>query len=72
MKRKKINWIAVGNLVGFIGSLLVIVETTYKLVIEPLFTNKMVGLTSFGLLVLILAFIVCGSCFNYFEERLNK
>lgn len=72
MKRKRINWIAVGNLVGLLGGLFVIGETTYKLIVEPLFTNKMVGLTAFGWLVLILAFIVFGSCYNYFEERLNK
>ena len=43
-----------------------------EIAIKPFFTNEPMALTSFGLIVLILAFIVCGSNFNYFDEKLSK
>lgn len=70
--KKKLNWIVVGNMVGFIGGLLVILDTMYQLLFKPLFVNRMITLTPFGLIVLILAFIVCGANFNYFDERITK
>ena len=69
-KKKKLSWVAVGNMVGLIGSALVMLDTVYQIAIKPFFTNEPMALTQFGLIVLILAFIVCGSNFNYFEERL--
>lgn len=69
-KKKKLSWVAVGNMVGLIGSALTILDTFYVIVVKPFFTNEPMALTPFGLIVLILAFIVCGSNFNYFEERL--
>lgn len=64
MKKKKLNWVAVGNMVGLIGSTLFILDTMYQAIF------KMQTLTYFGLGLTIIAFIVCGSNFNYFEERL--
>lgn len=63
-KKKKLSWVAVGNMVGLIASTLVILETMYQVIF------KMQTLTYFGLGLTIVAFIVCGSNFNYFEERL--
>ena len=62
--KKKSSWVAVGNMVGLIGSALYILETTYQVIF------KMQSLTYFGLGLTIVAFVVCGSNFNYFEERL--
>ena len=69
-KKKKLSWVAVGNMVGLIGSALAILDTVNEIVIKPFFTNEPMALTPFGLIVLIIAFIVCGANFNYFEERL--
>ena len=63
-KKKKLNWVAVGNMVGLIASILVILDTMYQVIF------KMQTLTYFGLGLTIVAFIVCGSNFTYFEERL--
>lgn len=66
MKKKyKLNWVAVGNLIGLISSLLFILNTCYHLIF------KMQTLTYFGLGLTIIAFIVLGSNFNYFDERIN-
>lgn len=61
--KKKLNWIAVGNMVGLIASTLVILESVYQVIF------KMKSLTYFGLGIVIIAFIVCGANFNYFEEK---
>lgn len=63
-KKKKLSWVAVGNMVGLIASTLVILESMYEVIF------KMKSLTYFGLGIVIVAFIVCGANFNYFEERL--
>ena len=65
MKRYKLNWVAVGNLIGLISSVLFILNTAYNLIF------KMQTLTYFGLGLTIIAFIVCGSNFTYFEERID-
>ena len=62
--KKKLSWVAVGNMVGLIGSVVYILDTMYHIIF------KMQTLTYFGLGLIIVAFIVCGSNFNYFEERL--
>ena len=65
-KKKKFSWVAVGNMVGLLSSILVILESMYQVIF------KMQTLTYFGLGVLIVAFIVCGANFNYFDEKLSK
>lgn len=65
-KKKKLSWVAVGNMVGLIASILVILDTMYEVIF------KMQTLTYFGLGVVIVAFIVCGANFNYFDERWGK
>lgn len=64
-KKYKLNWVAVGNLIGLISSLLFILNTLYHLIF------KMQTLTYFGLGLTIIAFIVFGSNFTYFEERID-
>ena len=66
MKKKKLNWKAVGNMVGLIGSIVYILDTMYQVIF------KMQTLTYFGLGLTIVAFIVCGANFNYFEERWER
>ena len=66
MKKRKLNLISVGNMVGLIASTLVILESMYHVIIG------MKTLTYFGLGVVIVAFIVCGANFNYFDEKLSK
>ena len=63
-KKKKFSWVAVGNMVGLLSSILVILESMYQVIF------KMQTLTYFGLGVVIVAFIVCGANFNYFDERI--
>lgn len=70
--KKKLSWVAVGNMVGLISSALVILDTVYQIIIKPFFTNEPMALTQFGLITIILAFIVCGANFNYFEERMER
>ena len=65
-KKKKFSWIAVGNMVGLLSSILVILESMYQVIF------KTQTLTYFGLGVVIVAFIVCGANFNYFDEKLSK
>ena len=65
-KKKKLRWVAVGNMVGLIGSIVYILDTMYQVIF------KMQTLTYFGLGVVIVAFIVCGANFNYFDEKLSK
>lgn len=65
-KKKKFSWVAVGNMVGLIASTLVILESMYHVIIG------MKTLTYFGLGVVVVAFIVCGANFNYFDEKLSK
>ena len=65
-RKKKINLIAIGNMVGLIGGALYILETMYQVIF------KIQTLTYFGLGLTIVAFIVCGSNFNYFEERWER
>lgn len=64
--KKKLSWVSVGNMVGLIGSVLVILDTMYEVIF------KMKSLTYFGIGVVIVAFIVCGANFNYFEERWER
>ena len=66
MKKKKLNLIAIGNVIGMIASASVILESLYHAIF------KMQTLTYFGMGVMIAAFIVFGANFNYFEERLGK
>ena len=65
-KKEKFSWVAVGNMVGLLSSILVILESMYQVIF------KMQTLTYFGLGVLIVAFIVFGANFNYFYEKLSK
>ena len=65
-KKKKFSWVAVGNMVGLLSSILVILESMYQVIF------KMQTLTYFGLGVVIVAFIVCGANFNYLDEKLSK
>ncbi len=65
-KKKKLNWVAVGNMVGLIASVLFILDTVYQVIFERM------TLTYFGLGTTIIAFIVFGANFNYFEEKLTK
>ena len=64
--KKELSWVAVGNMIGLIGSVLYILETIYQVIF------KMQTLTYFGLGLTIVAFIVCGANFNYFEERWGR
>ena len=64
--KKKFSWVAVGNMVGLIAGTLVILESMYQVIIG------MKTLTYFGLGIVIVAFIVCGANFNYFDERWGK
>jgi len=72
MKKRKLNWVAIGNAIGLIASLLLIIDTIVKIVIKPFFTKQLVALTPFGLILLIIAFMVCNSNFNYFNERITR
>ena len=49
-KKKKFSWVAVGNMVGLLSSILVILESMYQVIF------KMQTLTYFGLGVVIVAF----------------
>lgn len=71
MKKRKLNWVSVGNMVGLIASGMILLETFYKLALEPFFTNKLTGLTYFGLIVTLLAIITFSNCLEYFEERIK-
>ncbi len=64
--KKKLSWVAIGNMVGLIGSVVFILDTIYQVIF------KRATLTYFGLGLTIVAFIVFGANFNYFEERLSK
>jgi hypothetical protein len=70
--KKKFSWFAVGNMVGLIGGLIVILNYFYNICIKPFIESKLIGITPFGFIILILAFIVCGTNFNYFDEKLSK
>ena len=66
MKKKyRLNWVAIGNLLGLISSILFILNTAYNIIF------KMQTLTIFGFCLTIFAFVVCGSNFTYFEERID-
>lgn len=70
--KRKLNWVSVGNMVGLISGTIYILDTVYYICILPFMTKKMVSLTTFGFISLIIAFVVVGLNFRYFEERLKK
>lgn len=70
--KTRISWVAVGNLIGLIASMFVILNTLYVVVIEPFFTKEIVGLSPIGVIVLLLAIAVGGINFGYLEDRMNR
>ena len=70
--KKKLNWVAVINMIGFAGSLSFILKIAFELSIKPFFTSELAQLTPFGVVLTILMIILFGNTFEYFEERLKK
>lgn len=70
--KRKLNWVSVGNMVGLISGVIYILDTMYYICIIPFMTKRIVSLTTFGFITLIIAFVVVGLNFVYFEERLRK
>lgn len=70
--KRKLNWVSIGNMVGLISGLFYIIDVIYYICILPFMTNKIVTLTTFGFITFIIALIVVGSNFIYFEERLEQ
>ena len=66
--KRKINKKGISYLLVFIASLSLIVHDAYRLTLEPIFTGKLTGLTWFGLLTLIIAFLTL----NLSYEKLKK
>lgn len=64
-KKRKINWISIMNMVGFVISFIYILNTIYYLIF------KCVSLTYFGLGTMIIAMIICCNNYEYFEERMR-
>lgn len=70
--KKKLNWVAIGNLVGLISGGYYMIYTFYMICIKPFITNKIISMTNLGLIIFILSIFVVASNFRYFEERLEK
>ena len=65
-RRKRISFIAIGNLIGMLASATYIIDSLYHAIV------KVQTMTCFGFLTFILALIVFGTNFSYFEERWGK
>lgn len=70
--KRKLNWVSVGNMVGLISGVIYILDILYYICILPFMTKKMISLTTFGFITLVIAIVVVGLNFTYFEERLKK
>ena len=70
--KRKLNWVSVGNMVGLISGVIYILDTMYYICIIPFMTKRIISLTTFGFITLIIAIVVVGLNFVYFEERLRK
>ena len=70
--KKRLNLGAIIKGLLFVSSLMVVIDTLYKIIILPFFTLKPVALTSFGCIVLVLATIVLCNTIEYFKGRLSK
>lgn len=71
MKKRKLNWVAVGNMMGLIISIIVMFEYFYILCIKPFIDSNLAGLTPFGMITFIFAFIMFASNIIYFKDRLQ-
>lgn len=72
MKKKRFNLGAILKGLLFGASLIIIIDTLYRLIILPFFTLRPATLTIFGCMLLGLCVIVLKNTIEYFKERLNK
>lgn len=75
MKRRKIDYKVLGNLVGALVTGAYILKVLYMLLIYPVITKKVISLTTTGLLFTILAvmiFILCTDTVVSKIKRINK
>lgn len=69
--KRKVNFIAIGNLIGLLLSGGMLIKHLYVLMILPFISKQVTGMTTTGVLVLIIAVYVFTRCLNYTIERLK-
>lgn len=69
--KRKVNFVAIGNLIGLVLSGATLVKYFYVLMILPFISRQVTGMTTTGVLVLIIAVYVFTKCLNYTIERLK-
>lgn len=70
MKKRKLNWVAIGNLIGLILGGGILLKYAYILSIKPFITHELTQLTIYGCIVALLALYTVIECLEYFEERI--
>lgn len=69
--KRKVNFVAIGNLIGLLLSGAILVKYFYVLMILPFISMQVTGMTTTGVLILIIAVYVFIRCLNYTIERLK-
>lgn len=72
MKKRKINWGAIGKFILLILSGAILIEHFYMLAIYPFITGELTGLSWWGLFVTLLALFVFANCYEDLRERIQK
>ena len=69
--KRKVNFVSIGNLIGLLLSGAILVKYFYVLMILPFISMQVTGMTTTGVLILIIAVYVFIRCLNYTIERLK-
>lgn len=71
-RKRKLDYITIGNTIGFILSLAYILYVIWELLIYPFIIKRTTTLTLIGTLVLILTVYVNCECFNQIIKKIKK
>lgn len=68
---KKIKWLNVLKIVGFIGCLALIVHDLFMVTVYGWITSKLVSWTWLGFITFVIAFIIASILFDDLEKQWN-
>lgn len=68
---KRVKWLNVLKIVGFIGCLALIVHDLFMVTVYGWITSNMVGWTWFGFATFVAAIMTAGTIFDDLEEQWN-
>lgn len=68
---KRVKWLNVLEIVGFIGCLALIVHDLFMVTIYSWITSNMVGWTWFGFVTFVVAIMIASITFDDLEEQWN-